>query len=458
MVDERFDRDAYQRWSQAGQERALSALQRLRNDRWRPFYCENRECDGKPHEKWKWNHARADQRPPTDQGWLCWLLMGGRGAGKTRTGAEYVHRVTKIAPRIALIGPTGPDVRDTMLEGESGLLTISPPGGRPEYEPSKRRLTWPNGAVATTFSAEEPDRLRGPEHYFFWADEPAHWPLVQECWDNLMFGLRLGEWPRGVVTTTPKPRPWLKDLVATATTRLSRVSTYANLDNLAQPFAEQILKRYEGTRLGRQEIHAEILEDVEGALWNWDMIERARVEKAPDLDRIVVGVDPAGSKKKSADETGIVVVGRAGDEFYVLADFSGQYTPHGWATAVMRAHDEWEADSIIVEKNYGGDMVISNLRSIDAYPRIIEAHARRGKALRAEPVVGLYEKDMGHVHHVGSLSGLEDQMVSWQPYEDRDSPDRVDAMVYGMTTLMGKGAPASVSSPVNLRLIQGGAA
>ena len=273
---------------------------------------------------WTWNHARADQHPPGDTEWLTWLLLSGRGSGKTRAGAEYTHRMSKVSARMALVGATGPDARDIMIEGESGLITIAPPGMRPHYEPSKRRLTWPNGSIATVFSAEEPDRLRGPEHAYAWVDEPAHFALVQEVWDNLMFGLRIGRRPRVVATSTPKPRPWVKELVKDTSTRVARASTYDNLDNLAPAFAERVIKRYAGTRLGRQELHGEILEDVEGALWTWEMIEPDRVAIAPQFQRVVVSVDPAGGAKRANDETGIVVVGRAGEHLYVLADYTGR--------------------------------------------------------------------------------------------------------------------------------------
>ncbi len=459
------DPHAYRQWTGPAQERALQALRDQMGAReWRPFWCPDEKCDGQPHEQWTWNHARSDQRPPKGKDWLVWLLMSGRGAGKTRTGSEWLHRMVQVVPRVGVVGPTSSDVRDIMLEGESGILTIAKPGHRPLYEPSKRRLTWPNGAVAQLFSAEEPDRLRGPEHYAIWCDEPAHWPLVQDCWDNMMFGLRLGPAPKVCVTTTPKPRPWLKDLLSASTTRLSRASTYANLSNLAPPFREMILSRYEGTRLGRQELLAEMLEDVEGALWSWDLIERARVSGAPDCVRIIVGVDPAGSKKKSADETGIVVVGMDADgDMYVLDDKSGHYSPHGWASAANAAYDTWSADAIIAEKNFGGEMVEHTLRTSgyrDA--RVLVRQTRRGKALRAEPLVGRYEKDEGHVHHVGAFIDLETQMCEWRPYEDADSPDRVDALVYAATELMRGSQPATVASPTSLRerlrLVQGGAA
>jgi len=451
-----FDPDAFKRWTPSAQEKALTMLRERSNEKWRPFYCPIADCNGLPHDKWLWNHARADQRPPTDPDWVTWLLKSGRGSGKTRTGTEVTHRMSQKVPRIGLIGATGADIRDIMLEGESGLLKVHPPGQKPDYEPSKRRLTWPNGCVATLFSAEEPDRLRGPEHYYVWADEPAHWPLVQQAWDNMTFGLRLGDHPRVVATTTPKPRPWLKELMKEETTRMSVASTYDNLPNLSPVFAEKIIKKYEGTRIGRQELHAELLEDVEGALWSWEMLESSRVAEVSDLERIVVSIDPAGSIRKGADETGIVVVGWAGTEGYVLADRSGHYSPVGWASAAMAAYEEFTCDALVVETNYGGDMVTATLRSIDAHPRIIRVQSRRGKALRAEPIVSMYEQ--GRIHHVGMHPDLETQMTEWVPYEDRESPDRVDALVHGLTELAKGRVPASIANPARFRLVQGGAA
>lgn len=455
-----IDPEVYRKWTPAAQEKALQMLRERQNTKWRPFYCKNPLCNGSPHDDWTWNHARADQRPPTDNDWVTWLLKSGRGSGKTRTGTEITHRMSEKVPRISLIGPTTSDLRDIMLEGESGLLNVFPPGKRPHHEPSKRRLTWPNGCVATLFTAEEPDRLRGPESYFVWADEPAHWALVQDVWDNMMFGLRLGEHPRVVATTTPKPRPWLKELMKEPGTRVSVASTYDNIANLSPVFAERIIAKYEGTRLGRQELHAEVLEDVEGALWSWELIERARVTVEPELRRIVVGVDPAGSKKKSADETGIVVVGEADGELFVLEDLSGHYSPYEWASKANAAYEKWSADAIVAEKNFGGDMVAHTIRTsgyTDA--RVLVRSTRRSKALRAEPIVGRYEKDEGHVHHVGTgLGDLETQMTEWVPAEDPDSPDRVDALVYACTELLKNAVPASVSSPAKMRLVRGGAA
>jgi phage terminase large subunit-like protein len=340
-------------------------------------------------------------------------------------------------------------VRDTLVEGESGLKTIAPPGLMPHYEPSKRRLTWPNGCIGTTFSGEEPDRLRGPEHGFAWVDEPAHFALIQDCWDNLLFGLRIGRRPRVVVTTTPKPRPWVKELVRDPTTRVTKASTYDNLANLAPSFAERIIARYEHTRLGRQELHGEILDDVEGALWSWELIEPDRVPLAPPLTRVVVAVDPAGGAKPSNDETGIVVVGVANDHLYVLADRSGRFSPYGWAMAVDAAYDEFGADAVIAETNYGGDMVLANLRSAGVLKRVIGVNSRRGKAIRAEPIVGVYEQH--RAHHVGQFTDLEEELTTWQPYEDRDSPNRLDALVHGATAVLGRKAIAQVATPDQLR-------
>jgi phage terminase large subunit-like protein len=384
--------------------------------------------------------------------WLVWLLLAGRGAGKTRSAAEYIHRLVDHYPRGAVVAVTGPDFRDVLVEGESGILTIAPPGKRPLWEPSKRRLTWPNGAIVTGFSAEEPDRLRGPEHYFAWVDEGAFMPLIDNVWDNLLFGLRLGTHPRIVVSTTPKPKKWLKDLTKDPRTRISRASTYANLDNLSPVFAERIISKYEGTRLGRQELHAELLEDVEGALWTMDLIDNARVTHEPeDMDRIVVGIDPAGSSKDTADETGIVAVGKRGKEYFILKDLSGHYTPNGWANTAITLAEDYAADAIIAEINYGGEMVENTLRNMGFDYRVRTIHAKKSKRLRAEPILGLYEQ--GRVHHVGEFVDLEGEMTEWVP-DESDSPNRLDATVYGITELAKGAAPASIATP--LRLLNGG--
>ena len=452
-----FDPDRYKQWAAPAQEKALELIKARQAETWRPFYCPKGRCDGRPHGPvgessmaWEWNHARHDQHPPADDEWVTWLLVSGRGSGKTRTGSEFTHRMSEVTGRIAIVAATGPDARDTMIEGESGLVTIAPPGLRPHYEPSKRRLTWPNGCIGAVFSAEEPDRIRGPEHGYAWVDEPAHFALIQEVWDNLMFGLRIGARPRVVCTTTPKPRPWLKELMKEPDTRIARASTYDNLENLAPTFATRIIKKYEGTRLGRQELHGELLDDVEGALWTWEMIEPDRRAIVPEhLDRIVVAVDPAGTAKKSSDETGIVVVGVLADELFVLADRSGRFSPYGWAMAVDAAYDDFAADAVVAEDNYGGDMVIANLKSAGVTKRIIRVNSRRGKAIRAEPIVGVYEQH--RAHHVGTFTELEEELTSWVPYEDKDSPNRLDALVHGATNLLGRARPADVASPKQLR-------
>jgi len=440
------DPELYKRWTPAAQEKALQALRSAATSNWRPFYCSRPHCDGMPHDNWDFNHARTDQHPPLGD-WLVWALLGGRGAGKTRTGAEWVRRRKNVSPRIALVAPTGPDGRTILVEGESGILATSPPMDRPEWEPSKKQLTWRNGAQAFLYTAEEPDRLRGPQHFDAWLDEPAHYPLINEVWANLLFGLRLGPAPRICITTTPLPIRWLKDLLVEPTTRSVVVSTYANIVNLAPTFAEHILNRYEGTRKGRQEIHGEVLADVDGALWDYQMIEDNRVDEAPELERIVVAIDPAGSTGKRSDETGIIVVGTANKEFYVLNDRSGQYSPTGWADRATGALDDYSGDVIVAEKNYGGDMVRSTLENSDQDAHIQLVNSRRGKVIRADPIVALYEK--GRVHHVGVHKDLEDQMVGWVP--GTDSPDRVDALVHGITALAKVVAPASISNPSQLQ-------
>jgi phage terminase large subunit-like protein len=281
--------------------------------------------------------ARPNQLPP-DGEWRVWLVLAGRGFGKTRTGAEMIRaRVTaRTAHRLALVAPTAGDARDVMVEGESGILAVSPPWERPRYEPSKRRLTWPNGAIATLFSADEPERLRGPQHDAAWCDELATW-RHPEAWDMLMFGLRLGTDPRVVVTTTPRTTSLIRGLIADPTVIVTRGTTYENRANLASAFFGQIIRKYQGTRLGRQELEAELLEDVPGALWNRGMLEGSRVRAAPPLIRVVVAIDPAASSTERADETGIIVAGKdAGGRGWVLADASGRYQPTEWAKTAVR--------------------------------------------------------------------------------------------------------------------------
>lgn len=391
--------------------------------------------------------ARPSQLPPSGP-WRTWLILAGRGWGKTRTGAEAViDRVRRgVSTRVGLIAPTSADARDVMVEGESGILATSPPDFRPIYEPSKRRLTWPNGAVATLYSAEEPDRLRGPQHDLVWADEPAAWKYP-ETWDMAMLGLRLGDDPRAIATTTPRPTRLIKGLVADPHTIVTRGTTYENRDNLAPAFLDAIVKKYEGTRLGRQELNAEILDDNPGALWNRETIENLRVHEHPPLLRIVVGVDPAVSATAASNETGIIVAGIAANgHCYVLGDHSLQGTPLEWATAVKRSYDAHRADRVIGEVNNGGDLVEVNLRTVDRRISYQSVRASRGKQTRAEPISALYEK--GEIHHVGAFPILEDQLCDWAPDSGQKSPDRMDALVWAIWALTGNRPPTStVPSP-----------
>lgn len=322
-----------------------------------------------------------------------------------------------------------------MVEGESGIMSVCPSWAYPKYEPSKRRLTWPNGALAITYSADEPDRLRGPQHDAIWVDEPASWRRP-ETWDMAMFGLRLGNNPRAIVTGTPRRTKLIKDLIANPRCAMTRGTTYENLHNLAPVFREQILIKYEGTMLGRQELNAELLDDVEGALWKHALIEENRVTMAPQLTRVIVGVDPAISNTDTSDETGIVIVGIGCDgHLYIIGDSSGRFSPDGWARRAVGAYRTCEADKIVGEANQGGDMVQSTIKTVDKVVPVKKVYASRGKRTRAEPIVSYYEQ--GRAHHVGQFSELEDQMCSWVPGED--SPDRMDALVWAATELIGGG-------------------
>lgn len=392
--------------------------------------------------------ARGEQIAPGGD-WRTWLLLAGRGFGKTRTGVEWVIEEVRSArlKRVGLVARTAADVRDVMIEGESGILACSPPWFLPKYEPSKRRLTWPNGAIATTYSADKPDLLRGPQHDGAWADEIASW-RYDAAWDNLMMGLRLGADPRVVATTTPRPVKLVRELLKDSTTAITRGSTYDNRANLAPAFLKQIILRYEGTRLGRQELLAELLDDNPYALWKRSQIEALRVRQAPALVRIVVGVDPQVadvsdlSDDSDVSETGIVAVGMDGrdpEHYYVLEDRSLCDTPHTWGSAVVNLYREIKADRVIGEVNNGGAMVEHTLRTIDASLSFTAVHASRGKYVRAEPVSALYEQ--GRVHHIGCFPELEDQMCEWMPGEK--SPDRMDALVWAVTELDGGLSPIS---------------
>lgn len=416
------------------------------------------ECEQLLHD-WRFL-ARPSQLPPEGD-WQNWLILAGRGFGKTRTGAEWAREQLKAgASRLGLIAPTASDARDVMVEGESGLLAVcwagdktyaGEPLGRPQYEPSKRRLTWANGAIATLFSAEEPERLRGPQHDRLWCDELAAWKYLRETWDMAMFGLRLGENPRTCITTTPKPLPLVKEIAKDARTVVTRGSTFDNADNLAPTFLRAIRDKYEGTRLGRQELNAEILDDLPGALWTRDAIDKARVRQAPELQRIVVAVDPSGTKGESddGDEIGIVVAGKGVDgRGYILADWTCKLSPDGWGRRSVHAyHGGWsetperfKADRIIAERNFGGAMVEHVIRTIDPKVSFKEVVASRGKVARAEPVAALYEQ--GRVSHVGSFPELEDQMcqIDVSGFIGEGSPDRADALVWALTELLVDGS------------------
>jgi len=397
---------------------------------------------------WLWPFwAREDQLAPEGK-WVGWLLLGGRGAGKTRAGAEWVRSSvmgrTPLArgqrARLALIGETISAARDVMVEGESGILAISPPWARPKYEASKRRVIWPNGAQAQLFSAEDPDGLRGPQFDGAWADELTKWRHGRETWDMLQFGLRLGTDPRQVITTTPRPVRLLRDLLADPNIRVSRATSYDNAANLAPQFFERITAQYEGTRLGRQELLAELLEDNPDALWSRGQIEACRVAAAADLIRIVVAVDPPATSTANSDTCGILVAGLGGNGHgYVLADYSVQgVSPHIWASRAVAAFRDFAADRIVAEVNQGGDMVEAVIRQVDANAPVRSVRASRGKAARAEPVSALYEQ--GRVHHVGALPLLEDEMAEFTRSFNRAatgwSPDRADALVWALTELM----------------------
>lgn len=377
--------------------------------------------------------ARASQLAPLGD-WYVWMILAGRGWGKTRTGAEWIRDQVENRGkrRIALIARTAADVRDVMIEGESGLLAICPPWARPNYEPSKRRLTWPNGAIATTYSGDKPDQLRGPQHDCGWADELAAW-RYPDAWDQLMFGMRLGDRPQVVVTTTPRPTSLVKQLAVRKSTVVSTGHTLENRAHLAPTALAELLDKYQNTRLGRQELNAEILDDNPGALWTRGRIEALRVNSAPALRRIVVAVDPAATS--GGDETGLVVAGVAADgQGYVLDDLTLRGSPHAWATVAVNAYHAQQADRLIGEANNGGEMVEYTVRTVDPNVSYKAVHASRGKITRAEPIAALYEQ--GKVHHVGMFAELEDQMCDWAPDSGKASPDRMDALVWALTELM----------------------
>jgi phage terminase large subunit-like protein len=397
---------------------------------------------GRCGRDWEVN-ARPEQRPP-DGDWRNWLIMGGRGSGKTRAGAEWVQALASAGARsdlrIALVAESLGDAREVMIDGVSGICRIAKQKG-PEFEISRRRLVWPNGAVAQIFSSEDPESLRGPQFHFAWCDELAKWKHAQETFDMLQFGLRLGADPRQLVTTTPRPVPILKRLIADPKTRLVKISTQANAGNLSPGFMKAMEARYGGTRLGRQELAGELIEDREDALWKRADIEACVIRLSVPLRRIVVAVDPpSGSSEASC--CGIVVAGlEASGRAVVLDDCSiAGASPAGWAHAVAKAYQRFQADRVVAEVNQGGDMVTAMLRSVDAGLPVAMVRATRGKFLRAEPVAALYEQR--RVAHAGRFTELEDQMCDFGPegLSSGRSPDRLDALVWALTALMLEGA------------------
>ncbi len=385
--------------------------------------------------KYRWSlNARKEQIIPGGD-WTTWCIKAGRGWGKTRVGAETVRQWKEDNPIIHLIARTAADARDVMVEGESGILACSPPEDRPLYEPSKRRITWSNGAKGILYSAEEPDALRGPQCYKAWADETASWKYDQDTWDMLQMGLRLGDKPQCVVTTTPKPTKLMRGILSDSHTHITNGTTYDNKANLAKTFFDFVIKKYEGTTIGRQELNAEMLEDAEGALWTNRKIDQNRVTKLPKLKRIVIPIDPAATSKKDSDETGIVPVGIDFDGIgYVLDDLSGIYTPNQWANKAIDSYNLLEADLIIGEANNGGDMIEAIIRNIDKSISYRKVWASRSKQTRAEPIASLYEQN--RVKHFGNLALLETEMTTWDAMEGTKSPNRIDSLVWGLTELM----------------------
>lgn len=390
-----------------------------------------------------------DHQRPDPGDWTVFLLLGGRGAGKTRAGAEWVLQFLRDNPgpkRIALVSETYADGREVMIDGDSGLARLGEPKTLPDYETSRRRLVWPNGSLAYVFSSEDPDGLRGHQFHAAWSDELCKWKHAEETWSNLQLALRLGNRPRQCVTTTPRPTALLKRLLRAPGVVKAHATTYANAQHLSRAFLDEIAAVYEGTRLGRQELHGELIEDVAGALWTRAMIETSRIS-APQgfssaLDRVVVAVDPPASSGEGADECGIVVAGvlatAEGRTAYVLADRSaGGLSPRDWARRAVAAYHEFDADRIVVETNQGGEMVREVIRGVDPTVAVRDVRASRGKRVRAEPVAALYEQ--GRVRHAGAFPALEDQMTSFTGAGGESpakSPDRLDALVWAITDLL----------------------
>jgi phage terminase large subunit-like protein len=403
--------------------------------------------------------GRADQMPPDlnlHPLWRTWLLLAGRGAGKTRSMCEWVRSEIESGRRrsIAVLGPTSDTVRRDIVQGPSGLLAVSPPSFAPVYEPSQRRVVYHNGAVVYLHTSEEPDRLRGGNYDGYAVDELTSLANPMPCWSNLQLACRitgpLGDPVRGVIATTPKRHSLLRMILADPSTVTTRAKTMDNSANLDAGTLAFLARTYGGTTLGRQELDGELLDDVEGALWGRDQLDACRVHILPEMRRIVVAIDPAGGASKTSDETGIVACGIGVDgRGYVLADASGRYTPDGWARAAVSLYRSLRADRIVAEQNYGGAMVEATIRAVDRAVPVKMVVASRGKQLRAEPISALYEQR--RVSHVGNHPELEDQMCGWNPTESGPSPDRVDALVWALTELMGGRQPMRISEEARAR-------
>ncbi len=402
--------------------------------------------------------ARPEQLPPPGD-WYTWIILAGRGFGKTRMGSEWIRLQAELGAdsHLILAGPTAGDLRDVMIEGESGILAVSPPWFRPTYEPSKLRLTWPNGVVAWLLSADEPDRFRGKQATKAWCDELAAWRYAEEAWSQVMICTRLpGKETRVVATTTPRPTDIIKNLVASPDTVVTRGSTFDNAENLSPKNLAMLRAKYDGTRIGRQELYAELLLDTPGALWTADRIDAKRVSVAPPTqNRAVVGVDPSGSSHRKSDEAGIVTAalafcackGNPRDlHGFVLSDDSGVMSPDKWGLAAAKAFRDFRADKVVGERNYGGDMVETIIKHADSRVTYADVVASRGKAIRAAPIAALYEQ--GRVHHVGYFPKLETEMTTYDPLTSTISPGRLDALVWALTELMGGlvGDPGEIKS------------
>jgi phage terminase large subunit-like protein len=388
--------------------------------------------------------AREDQLPPDEwgtDGCFIWIVRAGRGYGKTRMSAEvFIHAVQYGGYKYPnLAGSTAEDVRDIMIEGESGILACAPKDFYPEFIPSLKKLIWPNGVVTHVYYGSEPDKARGPQSDFWWCDEIAKWQRPEETFDNLLMGLRLGQDPLCIVTSTPRPTRFLMDLEKRTnkqgrpSTITTRGRTQDNYKNLSPVFISTIISKYDGTRLGRQELEGAFLDDNPDALWKRADIDNNKVHEIPQLVYVVVGVDPAVTSKEGSDDTGIVVAGKGiNGHGYVLGDYTLHDTPKRWAEAAITAYNRHEANIIVGEVNNGGDLVEMNIKAVDMRIPFESVHASRGKAIRAEPISALYEQ--GRVHHFGTFPELEDQMVEWIPGAEK-SPDRIDALVYALSTL-----------------------